>query len=94
MNDDGICQGVVSEDELIKAFGAMQLEREGDRESPYIPEKMRELGHLVLGIKSVLDNNKTLLADCLKPDMFDIIVAAVKVCGFGGPGRKKVKFLR
>ena len=47
---------------------------------------------VVIGIQSVQDNNKALLADCLEPDMIDIVVAAVKkVCGFGGPGRQKVQ---
>ena len=45
--DDISC--IVREDQLIKQFGAMQLEKDGEKNAQFISQKMRELGRLVKG---------------------------------------------
>ena len=49
--DDISC--IVREDQLIKQFGAMQLEKDGEKNAQFISQKMRELGRLLKGLMEI-----------------------------------------
>ncbi|XP_028418000.1 uncharacterized protein LOC114542728 [Dendronephthya gigantea] len=69
---------IVRKDELIKSFGIMLLEKDGERDCQFVSQKMRELGRLVKHLMVEEKNSAVQLCDYIKPEKFDTIVKAVK----------------
>lgn len=70
---------IVKGDPLICAFGSRYLKSHKEKHlKTVVSNKMRELGRLLIAIK---DTNKSCqsLLDCLKPELFDLIIHGAKI---------------
>jgi len=66
---EGAIKDIVAEDDLILNFGTVLLERSGERRSPYISSKMKQLGRLVQKAREI-EGTTVCLMDMIKPQTF------------------------
>ena len=68
---------IVQNDDLILNFGAVLLNKSGERRRHYYSSKMKQLGKLVSKVQDLNDTNLSLM-DCIHPEKFDLVVQATK----------------
>ena len=60
-------------------MGRNLIDKVGAGKSQYISQRLRQLGRLVLTLRSLTEGEEVFLADFLKPDLFDLVIQAVMV---------------
>lgn len=82
MKSDDV-SSLVRRDNVILDYGSFLMSSSGVEKAIFISQKMRQLGHLVLCYREKNDCSEYLLADLLKPERFDEVVAVTKeLCSF------------
>ncbi|XP_033119949.1 uncharacterized protein LOC117119256, partial [Anneissia japonica] len=77
MNFDSISAGVRKDDDIL-AYGSKMIKNHPEEhQALLVSQKMRDLAKLVLAV-SVADPSITRIRDCINPNKFDTVVAAVK----------------
>jgi hypothetical protein len=72
-----------SNDNLIKKYGELQLDRIGSERHHEVSQGMRQLARLLNQLNEVTDGASMTLADYLKPQHFDHIITATRqLCSF------------
>ena len=82
MKSDDV-SSLVRRDDVILDYGSFLMSSSGVEKAIFISQKMRQLGRLVLCYREKNDCSEYLLADLLKPERFDEVVAVTKeLCSF------------
>ena len=85
---DGVLS-IINNDDLILHFGMVKLERSGESRQYHIASKMKQLGRLVKKVHELCQGKQVSLMECIKPQMFDVIIRATK--SLSGNVKQKTK---